>query len=280
MKTRNAITTLALPVVLTCATLVAGPAAAETCTPAHKFDTIQKGVMTVAATTFPPFSIPQTDGSITGIDAEIVNSIAAMECLTVKAVPVEYAAAIQYVVAGKADVAIGDYYRTEIRQQVVNMSSPLYVDEMGILSKDGLDTIDSLKGKNVGTVQGYLWVADMKAVLGNDLKLYNTNVAMQQDLRAGRIQVGVDGTAASVEAQKKGALEGIQIKVAKPDPRVRASVEAAQAGLPLSKTNDAMLIAVNEDLAEIRKSGKLVEIMEKFGMPASAAETGAPRLIK
>ena len=75
-------------------------------------------------------------------------------------------------------------------------------------------------------------------------------------------------------------MKGIQIKVAGKDERVQASVNAAQAGLPLSKDNADLLAAVNADLAEIRSSGKLVGVLEKFGLQKSAADVGNPRLIK
>lgn len=260
--------------------LSAGVAQAQDCEPAHQFKTVEENVLTVAAPTFPPFSIPNADGSLTGIDGEIVNAIAAKECLEVKFVPVEYAGAIQYVVSGRADVAIGNYYRTATRSEVVNISAPLYLDEMGIYSKDGVNSIPALEGRQVGTVQGYLWVDEMKEVLGDNLKLYNNYVALQQDLGTGRIDVGIDGVAVGKAAQDSGALQGIEIKVVEPDERVSASVEAAQAGLPLTKGNDALLAAVNANLEELRASGKLVEILGKFGMPESAANVGEPRLLK
>lgn len=255
-------------------------ASAQDCTPAHKITTVEAGVLTVAAPTFPPFSTPKPDGSLTGVDGEIVNAIAAKECLKVKVMPVEYATAIPYVVSGRADVAIGDYYRTEERAKVVNISSPIYLDEMGLYSKEGVSKISQLEGRKVGTVQGYLWVNELKKILGDNLHLYNNYVALYQDLEAGRIEIGADGVAVGTAAQKGGALKGIQIKVAEPDERVSASVNAAQAGLPLSKDNPDLLKAVDEDLAELHKSGKIVEILEQFGLPKSAADVGEARLIK
>lgn len=255
-------------------------ASAQECAPQHKVTTVEAGVLTVAAPTFPPFSIPKPDGSLSGVDGEIVNAIAAKECLKVKVMPVEYATAIPYVVSGRADVAIGDYYRTEEREKVVNISSPLYLDEMGLYSKEGVTKISQLEGRKVGTVQGYLWVNELKNILGDNLHLYNNYIALYQDLEAGRIEIGADGVAVGTAAQVGGALKGIQIKVAEPDTRVSASVNAAQAGLPLSKDNPDLLKAVDEVLVELHKSGKIVEILGQFGLPKSAADVGEARLIK
>jgi len=258
---------------------LAQAAAAQDCTPQHQITTVKPGVLTVAAPTFPPFSIPNADGTLTGVDGEIVNEIARRECLKVEVAPVEYATAVPYVSSGRADVAIGDFYRTADRAKVVNISAPLYLDEMGLYSKDGVSSLDALAGRKVGTVQGYLWVDEMKKLLGNDLRLYNNYVALYQDLDAGRIDVGADGLAVGTAAQKGGALKGIQIKVAEPDERVATTIKPAQAGLPLSKDNPDLLTAVDEILADMHASGKIVEILGQFDLPASAADVGEARLV-
>lgn len=38
----------------------------------------------------------------------------------------------------------------------------MYVDGMGIISKDGVTDIPTILTRNVGTVDGYLWVADLQ----------------------------------------------------------------------------------------------------------------------
>lgn len=254
---------------------------AQQCTPKHNFKTVEEGYLTISAPTFPPFTIPKGENEVSGIDGDIVTAIADMECLKIKVTPVDYATAVPYISSGRTDIAIGNFYRTEARAKVVAISDPLYLDEMGIYSREGISKIEDLKGHSVGTVQGYLWVDELKAILGDDLKLYNNYVALYQDLETGRIQVAIDGVAVGTAAQKSGsALKGIQIKVAEKDERVQASVNAAQAGFPMTKDNAGLTSAVNADLAEIRSSGKLVEILEKFGMPKSAADVGEPRLIK
>lgn len=258
----------------------ASAAAAQDCKPAHDITTVEAGYLTVAAPTFPPFSIPKGESDVSGVDGEIVKEIAAKECLKIKVVPVEYATAIPFVLSGRADVAIGNYYRTDERQKVVNLSAPLYLDEMGIYSKDGVTTVAQLEGRNVGTVQGYLWVNELKSILGDDLNLYNNYVALYQDLDAGRIDIAIDGVAVGTAAQQGGALKDIQIKVAEKDERVQTSVYPAQAGLPLAKDNASLLVAADEIVADLHKSGRMVEILKEFGLSESAADVGEARLIK
>ena len=255
-----------------------GVALAQSCTPAHKIDQlVAPGKLTVAIYEYPPFSVT-AGGSIGGVDGEMVKSIAKAECLTLTPVVVDPAATIQYVLSGKADIAAGDWYRTAERGKVLGLSAPTYIDQMGIYSKDGIDTIAGMMGKQVGTVSGFLWVADLQKVLGTNLHLYPNPVALAQDLQAGRIQVGADSYGTGAYAQKKGGYQGIVIKVAKPDPRVLASTDASQANLLYTKANASLGAALDADIAEMHKNGEIAKYLSSFGLDPSGAETGAPRL--
>lgn len=278
---KNSKTQLTLTIALSLSgAALATNALAQDCKPMHNIKTVEAGYLTVAAPTFPPFSIPKGEFELTGVDGELMKEIAAKECLKIKVAPVEYATAIPFVVSGRADVAIGNYYRTDERQKAVNLSAPLYLDEMGLISKDGVTTVAQLEGRNVGTVQGYLWVNELKNVLGDKLNLYNNYVALYQDLDAGRIDIGIDGLAVATSAQQGGALKGMQIKTAEKDERVQASVYPAQAGLPLSKDNPELLAAADAVIADLHKSGRIAEILSQFGLPATASNVGEARLIK
>lgn len=262
------------------ACLLGSMAMAQDCTPQHEVTTVEKGFLTIAAPTFPPFSIPEGPNAVSGVDADVAKAIAAAECLDIKVAQVEYATAIPYVISGRADLAIGTYYRTEERAKVAALSAPIYLDQMGIFSKEGVDTVSGLEGRKVGTVQGYLWVAELEKLLGNNLSLYNNYVALYQDLEAGRIEIGVDGYGVGTSAQAGGALADIQIKVAQPDDRVGASVAPPQIGLPIMIDNTALLEAANDVIAGLHESGGMGEILATYGLDPAVADVGEPRLVK
>lgn len=247
---------------------------ASDCTPAHQFSTVKKGTLTVALYDLPPFS--KLDGkTITGVDGDLVKEIAKMECLTITAKPAATAAVIPMVQAGRADLAVADWYRTAERAKIVALSDPLYTDQMALISKDGISDIAALKGMKVGTVDGYLWVADMKKFLGSSLKVYSTTLNMNQDLKAGRINVGIDSFGSG-----KFNNKDLQVKVAGSNPEVAASQEGAQASFPIPLANKELLAAVNADIAKMHSNGTIKKILVANGLDASAADTGAPRLIK
>ncbi|WP_411035620.1 substrate-binding periplasmic protein [Shinella sp. BYT-45] len=253
---------------------------AQDCKPKHEITTVEAGFITVGAVTFAPFSYIDSSGNVQGVDADILAEIAKMECLQLKTLPTDAAAGIQTVVSGRADVSTGAWYRTKERTRVVNLSAPLYLDQMAIFSKEGLTEVSTLEGKTVGSVQGNLWVADLQKVFGENLKLYPTSVAMHQDLVAGRLAAAFDGYSTGINAIKQGTLNGIQVKVMDADERIAASREAGQGTFPMSKKNEAFSAAIDADIAELHKSGKIAEILVKHGLEASAADTGAPRLIE
>ena len=247
------------------------------CTPAHEFDTIEDGVLKVATPELAPFSA-YNNGSPEGIDVEIVEAIADLECLTPEYIAIEYSGAVPAVQSGRADIAIGDYYRTSSRAEIVGLSDPMYFDGMGIISKDGVTDLSEILERKVGTVDGYLWVADMKELLGSDMKIYKSNVEMWADLEAGRIEIGIDSIPVSeLVATSKSGWEIASIA---PDERVGASVKPAQSGLPFTKENAGLETALNEDIATLRDNGTLADIFTQFGVDPAETEVTEAYLLE
>ncbi len=261
-------------------TLIASTALAQDCAPKYTFPTVESGFITIAAVTYAPYSYIDTDGTMKGVDGAIAEEIAKLACLQVKAVPSDAGSGIQSVISGKADTSSGDWYRTAERARVVNLSTPLYIDQMAIYSKDGFTKFSDIEKGTVGSVQGNLWVNDLRAILDDNLKLYPDSIAMQQDLMAGRLDAALDGNSIGVVAQSQGGLKGIQIKVIEPDDRIGASMEAGQGTFPISKKNPELLAGFDAAIKELHDNGKIAEILASHGLDPSAAETGEPRLIE
>jgi polar amino acid transport system substrate-binding protein len=255
------------------------PALAQDCTPT--VTTIEAGKLTVAAYDYPPFTIVSADGGISGIDPDIAAAIANENCLEVVALVMDPAATTQSVIAGKADIAIGSWNRTAKRSEVLGISAPTYLDPMGILSKDGIDSVEGLIGKKVGTVAGYLWVEEMQALLGDNLAVYPDAVALAQDLAAGRVDAAADGYNYAAFAQKNaGGYAGIQIKLAQPDDRIKASVKAPQAGILYTKGNDSLGAAIDATIARLSAEGAITKAIVDAGYDPRVAETGEPWLVE
>lgn len=255
-----------------------GTAIAQDCTPKHKFPTIESGALTISVPVYAPFSTLEADGTIGGVDGEILKEFAKRECLKINAIPTDPAASVQYVVTGKSDITMGDWMRTPSRDKVLGLSAPLYIDPMGIVTKDGANTIDQLVGRKIGTVQGYNWNTELGKILGDDLKVYPNSVALSRDLEAGRIDGGTDGYANMVFSQSQGGLRGLKVTIAKPDERVAFTAQPGQAGFPYTKGNSEFGAALDATITALHEDGSIVSFLGKYNIDKAAADVGEPRL--
>ncbi|GER23877.1 hypothetical protein NCCP1664_23720 [Zafaria cholistanensis] len=277
---KSFLTTAALGALVLSAMTACGSGTAKTvaadCKPAATFETLTAGTLTVAVPELPPFST-YAGNELAGVDGELIKEFAKRNCLEIKAEPTSYAGAIPAVQSNRADVALGAFYRTAERDKVVGLTAPVYTDEMATISAEGIDQIPALEARKVGTVDGYLWVPDLKTLLGDKLTIYPSAVEMQADLKTGRIDTGIDSYGSAVEMYKNDAK--YKVVAVKPDARVKASKEPAQITFPYIKSNNALGAALDEAIASMKSDGTIGSALTGAGLPESGAETGAPRLI-
>lgn len=247
---------------------------ASDCKPTHNVDTIKDGALSVAAIDYYPASVT-SDGEFRGTEADLIKDFAKQNCLEIRVVKVDFAGAIPAVDSGRADLAIGGFYRTAERAEVVGLSDPMYVDRLGVISEDRLSTVSQIVGHKVGTVDGYLWTADAKNVFGSDLSVYPSNVEMKADLEAGRIDVALDsyGGAEFVFGKDKD----LAINVLEPDARIASTEEPAQIGFPFTQGNGSLETALNDAIHGWQGDGTLANTLQKYGLPTEVLDVGEPR---
>jgi polar amino acid transport system substrate-binding protein len=252
------------------------PGAASDCTPAHEgLTTITEGELTVASYDYAPATI--LDGEkVTGMEGDLINEIAKLECLKVTVTTSGGAGAvIPSVQSGRADIGSGNWLRTKERTKIVYMSTPLWSDPQAIVSTTGL-TSDNLEGKIVGSVAGNLWNDSMQKWLGDNFKIYQDDESIYGDLKAGRIDALVASAASANYRFKEAPIEGVQVIDVKPNPNVPQFAAVGQVMLPSSLENDTLGKALDEDIQKLREDGTIKELLEKYGVDASVGEPGAP----
>ncbi|WP_354002963.1 substrate-binding periplasmic protein [Microbacterium elymi] len=155
----------------------------------------------------PPYTVDD-GGTIKGVDGDIVAKIATMECLTLDISSVAGAALPSTIDSGRADIAIGGVYASPDRAKSFSLTDAMYLDQAAILSRDGIDSLAGLKGKQLGVIQGYLWNAEFQAALGADaVKVYQTSASLIADIKNGRVNAGAFTSAeASLRAAEDTAL--------------------------------------------------------------------------
>lgn len=253
--------------------------AADECVPAHDgLETVEEGFLTVAAYEYPPFSA--IDGeSLSGAEGEILHEIAELECLEVKVQPGAAAAMIPAIESGRADTTLGSWYRTAAREEVVRLSNPVIVDQLTLISVEGIDSVQGLIGNKVGSTLGFLWNEDLENILGDDLSLYENTQALYSDLASGRISVVVDTYPSGQAALENTPIDGAQFNVPEPDERVVSTTKPGQTNFPVNLDNPGLQEAFNDNLDTLRDEGVLGEIAEKWGFSPTSVEKTEPNLL-
>lgn len=255
------------------------PSAGKDCTAAHPgLETVRDGALTVATYNFPPF-VELAGETAAGVEGDILNEIAAMECLTVGAQPLDTGSVISATQSGRTDIAAGNWYCTAERDAEMSLVGPVYGDLVGIISMDGATTFEEIEGKPMGSVDGYLWNEEFQSIYGSDLKLYPNPTAMYNDLKSGRIEVAADSLGSAAYANEQNG-DAWTVEAAEPDERVASSQQPPQVCFPMAKANESLFRAVTDDLNQLRADGTIADILEKNGLDPAAADSGELRLIQ
>lgn len=252
----------------------------EGCTPRDEgLKTLKDGVLTVAQYEYVPFSMSKKPDTLTGLEGDILTKFAKAQCLTLKVNKGDSAAMITSVATGRADVTLGSWYRTKERAKVVRLSAPVVVSPFSTVSKKGISTVDDLKKVDVGAGHGLIGIDELKKVLGGNLKIYANDDAVFEDIKAGRIDAAVLGYIAGAQYLKKHDINGFKVTPLKADKRLTATQDPGQTNFPVNKDNKALGEALDDFIAELRKSGELDKIAKKYGLAPTVMHPGEPNLL-
>ena len=246
-------------------------AVAASCKPAHSVQTLEKGKLIVSVYVTPPYTVKEGN-TYGGVDGDLIKKLAAMECLQVDMREIAAAGNIQSVQSKRADTALGGVYRTPERAQLLELTSTAYYDGMVLLGKKDYKTVADLTGKTVGSIQGYLWTADLQKALGQDsVKIYMASDGMINDIKNGRLDAAVLTTAEAGYRVAQDASAGFKVNQIAADPRIADSQHSGEVVYPITKGNTALVEAFSADIATLLKDGTIAGILKKNGMSESSA---------
>ncbi|MDQ1076097.1 MULTISPECIES: ABC transporter substrate-binding protein [Microbacterium] len=251
-----------------CASAAPASTVSADCTPADAgLTTFTAGTLTVGVPENPPYTETDGSGGASGIEIDIIKKLADAECLAVSYVPITYANGIPMITEQKkTDIITGGWYVTPKRAEQVGFTTPTMYDTMGVVSKDGIDTVDELETVGtVGTGTGFSWNEELAPLLGSKLQQYPGTVEMKQDLVAGRIQAALDGYAVAVAAY---ADTDYKVEPIQADPRVSITQTKPLIAFPVSKDNTALSDALSAFIDQYRTDGTLADLLATYKLPA------------
>jgi ABC-type amino acid transport substrate-binding protein len=222
--------------------------------------------LTVALTgKYPPFSFYDQTGELAGFDVDVSRKVADLMGVELRIVTTEWDGILAGLLAGKFDAIIGSMAITVERSKQVSFSTPYYVSgaQLFINSKDAdeIKNLTDLEGRRVGVVLGETF----EHFLTNNYPKINTvtyksTIDIYQDMVNGRL----DGF---VTDRRVG---GYQFKAAgKPFLPAGNLLYRERMGIPVIPENQELLAKINKALEEMKTSGFMTGLQQKwFGSAA------------
>lgn len=214
---------------------------------------------------FPPFEFTTTNGIVgnfDGIDISIGKKIAESMGKELQVEDMEFEGLIAAVSSGKVDMAVAGMTVTEERKQNVDFSDTYYTASQIIITKadnTDINSAEDLKNdKTVGVVLGYTG----DSIVSEDLEIEdskivraNRGIDIVQDVKNGKLDAVVIDKATGIALAEKEGLRFVE------DPEVFETEEYA---IAVKKGNTELLDKINAVLKEMKDSGEIDKLAEKY----------------
>jgi ABC-type amino acid transport substrate-binding protein len=192
-----------------------------------------------------PFSFQNPSNEASGFVVDLCRLVVlSMQhqfgALTIEWVPVSVQDRFSVVVTGKADMECGSSTITLGRMKEVDFSNPVFVESTGLLvmKTSGVDSFEQMTGKKIAVISG---TTNEAAVL-SQVKAHGLPVSV----------LSVADRDAGVNALESGQADAFA------SDKLLLSLEVY--GIALPRGDWALRLAVNTGLAQIYRSGKIVDV--------------------
>ena len=238
---------------------------------APAFKTVEPGVLTIANSNEMPM-IAVEEGKLIGSDAEIVETIAKKLGLGVKSAQMEWSATVQSVKSGRADIMVGNMGWTPARAQALLITDAIYYAGAFVCMKQDKPftnsiSVNDVKGRSIGTVNGFTIVPEMKKLPGvGEVKLYDNSDGCVRDVVAGRLDFAVlDGPLVDYMILKNPNWNLKQVALAA-DPAFPQLTSKQHTVMGMNQENHDLFDAVNAGVRWLWKTKGNAALMQKYGI--------------
>ncbi len=206
---------------------------------------------------FEPFEFIEGD-KIVGIDAEIGAAIAEKLGKELNINDMEFESLLGALSTDKVDFVAAGMTANDERRKSVDFSETYYTATQGIIVAEDSDIkgIDDILDKRVGAITGYTGeVICTETYQIKDMLTFKRGVDAVMELKNGKLDaVVIDLQPAKMFVNKNEGLKVIE------DP----SFEAEEYAIAVKKGNAELLEKINEVIIELKETGKLDEIINKY----------------
>jgi len=235
--------------------------------------TLTPGVIKVAVEPYAPYTTVR-GGKIVGLDGDILTAIAKKLGLRIKPQVTDFAGMLAGVQSRRVDITVGGVAWSAERQKQGLFTDPPYYSPPAMAVRNGktYKTVDDLKGHNLGTVEGYVWVKSIQSVPGAKLHAYPDANGVFDDLGAGRIDVGFLDPLIIIAAQKQRPDLKISTEYLTPPSAAEVKAKPAyqyfqpyQTGFYLPKQASKLEKAISAQIDAMYADGEMAKLVKKYG---------------
>ena len=230
-------------------------------------------VVKVAVTPTMPY-IGVENGKLVGLDGDLFNKAAEKLHLKVEPSTVNFTGLLAGVQSHRYDVGIGDIFWGAARAKEGLFTDPPYYSPIVLAERAGLKvtTVDGLRGKRLGTGQGFVYIPAMRKVPDATVKTYPAYQDVLQDLNAGRIDIAfLDPLTVTYTKQKDPAFTYDTMPLAPPEAGQLAAQPQYSAFLPLmtgwylNRDETDLERRLSGVIRGFYASGEASELVRKYG---------------
>jgi len=179
---------------------------------------------------------------------------------------------VQSIKSGRADIMAGNMGWTPARSQALLITDAIYYAGAFVCMKKDLPftsaiTIADIKGRSIGTVNGFTIVPEMKKIPGTtEVKLYDNSDGCVRDVVAGRLDFAVlDGPLVDYMILKNPNWNLKQVALTA-DPAYPQLTSKQHTVMGMNQENHDLFDAVNAGVAWMWKTKQNAALMQKYGI--------------
>ena len=225
----------------------------------------QKGKMVVGVKAdYKPFGYTDPSGKIVGLEIDLANDLAKRMGVQIELVPVVAVNRMEFVKQGRTDLMIATMAYKPDRAEVVGIPQPFYYAGAATVfgkKTSGLKNWADLKGKPVCAIQGAYYNRKTGEEFGAQLVVFKGVTEAMAALEAGNCVGTVFDTTffAGIMGDAKWSDYAMVVPAIDPEPW----------GLAVRKDDAKFMAYVTEVSKDWHKTGFILELEKKWGIPLS-----------
>ena len=247
---------------------VVPPAAAQDA----NFQPVNPGYLTVATHgSLVPEIVVGPGDQLGGVDGGLFNPFVRDHGLKLKLFQTTFASMILAVEQHKVDVGEGVFYTPE-RAQHVYYTYPFFVTQAAILTLKSFPYSgpDSMKGKRLGTVIGYVWAPYLQKWSASGAALFPDEVTVGQALLNGQIDRYINGEGVIHAAPLKDSTNVVAHRLHPGDFGMPESALSNLAYNIVNCDNRGVAVALDQELSKLHATGEWQKTLTANGLGPDA----------